>query len=76
METTETYNPIDFVLSARNCTQSELARQIGVKRATIASWKSRGFIPPKNVKTLSEVTGVPTYILCPEFFPAPKKAKE
>lgn len=67
-----TFNPIDIVLSTRGCTQSVLAKELGVERATIAVWKCRGFIPPKNVKRLSEVTGIPPYVLCPKYFPAPK----
>lgn len=63
-------NPIVIAIESLNCTQSDLARQIGVKRATVSIWKKRGFIPVRNVKKVAEVTGIPTYVLCPEYFPA------
>lgn len=43
-------NPIVIAIESLNCTQSDLARQIGVKRATVSIWKKRGFIPVRNVK--------------------------
>lgn len=63
-------NPIVIAIESLNCTQSDLARQIGVKRATVSIWKKRGFIPVRNVKKVAEVTGIPAYVLCPEYFPA------
>ena len=73
------FNPVLLALESLKCTQSDLARQLGVKRATVAIWKQRGFIPVRSVKKVSDVTGIPPYVLCPEYFPAPcvgKNAEE
>ena len=66
-----TFNPVIFALESLKCTQSDLARQIGVKRATVSIWKKRGHIPARSVKKVTEATGIPSYVLCPEYFPAP-----
>ncbi len=65
------FNPVVLALESLRCSQSELARQIGVKRATVAIWKKRGHIPARSVKKVTDVTGIPPYVLCPEYFPAP-----
>ena len=61
-------NPIVVAIDSLGCSQSDLARQLGVRRATVSVWKKRGFIP---VKKVAEATGIPAYVLCPEYFPAP-----
>lgn len=65
------FNPVVLALESLKCSQSELARQIGVKRATVAVWKKRGHIPVRSVKKVTDATGIPPYVLCPEYFPAP-----
>ncbi len=64
-------NPIVVAIDSLGCSQSDLARQLGVKRATVSVWKKRGFIPVRSVKKVAEATGIPAYVLCPEYFPAP-----
>ncbi len=64
-------NPVDMVLRTLNCTQADLSRAMGVSRAVISIWKTRGGIPAKRVKRLSEVTGIAPFLLCPEYFPTP-----
>lgn len=70
-----TFNPIVVALSYRGCSQATLAKELGVSRATVAVWKRRGFIPPKNVKRVAELTGIPAHVLCPTYFPAPPVAQ-
>lgn len=69
------FNPVVLALESLKCTQSELARQLGVARATVAIWKKRGHIPARSVKKVTDVTGIPSYVLCPEYFPAPTVGK-
>ena len=64
-------NPVDLILSSVKCSQSELARAVGVTPAVISMWRKRGNIPTKRVKVVSEVTGIAPFVLCPEFFPCP-----
>lgn len=64
-------NPTEFVLESLGCSQTDLAKKLGVQRATVSIWKKRGAIPVKSVKRVAEVTGIPAYILCPDYFPAP-----
>lgn len=65
---TTNINPIELALMSLGCTQTELAKRLGFKRATVSSWKKRGFIPVKQVRKVSEVSGIPAHVLCPEYF--------
>lgn len=69
-------NPTEFVLESLGCSQTDLAKKLGVQRATVLIWKKRGAIPVKSVKRVAEVTGIPAYILCPDYFPAPSMSPE
>ncbi len=64
-------NPVEIAMKSVGCSQSELARRLGVHRSVVSVWKRRGVIPIKAVPRLSSVTGVPPHILRPDFFPRP-----
>ncbi len=66
-----TINPVDLALQSLGCTQTALAKRLGVKRATVSAWKLRGSVPVKAVKRMAEITGIPAYVLSPVYFPAP-----
>ena len=65
-------NPVDLAIQSLGWSQTSLAKKLGVHRATVSAWKCRGFVPVKNVKRMADVTGIPAYVLCPEYFPAPR----
>lgn len=65
------FSPIELALESLGCSQSELARRIGVNHATVSIWKRRGHIPLAQVKKVAEVSGVPAHVLCPKYFPRP-----
>lgn len=69
-------NPVELALESLRCNQSELARKLHVHKACISVWKKRQAIPLAHVKRVSEVSGVPAHLLCPEYFPAPIVIKE
>ena len=68
---TREMNPVELALQSLGCTQSELARRLGVGRAVVHAWKVREAIPVREVRRVSEVSGVPAHLLCPKFFPKP-----
>ena len=68
-------NPVQIVLESLGVSQSELANRLGVHRSVISAWKRRGAIPLKEVKLVSEISGVPAHILSPHFFPKPVAVK-
>lgn len=45
--------------------QSALARKLGISQQSIQQWV---VVPPKRVKQVSEITGVPREELAPELF--------
>lgn len=63
-------NAIDLVTKSLGCSQSELARRLGVSTAVVSSWKRRG-ISLAMTKRVAEVSGVPAYVLNPDVFPNP-----
>ena len=64
-------NPVELALASLDCTQSELARRLGLSRNAVSLWKLRGKVPVEHVLLLSKVSGVPCHILSPKFFPKP-----
>ena len=69
-------NYIEVATQSLGCTQTALAKQLGVHKAVLTNWKRRGIVPVRRVKKFSEVTGIPCYVLAPDFFPAPKIDKQ
>ncbi len=61
-------NAIDLVTKSLGCSQSELARRLGVSTAVVSSWKRRG-ISLAMTKRVAEVSGVPAHVLNPDVFP-------
>lgn len=60
-----TTNPIVLAITTLGCSQSELAKRIGVSPSLINMWKRRGYVTTKYLKTASKVTGIPAYLLNP-----------
>ena len=56
----DSVNCIDVAVQACGCTQSELAKKIGVSSGQVSMWKKRGYITQKYLKKASEVTGLPS----------------
>ena len=68
----DSVNCIDVAVQACECTQSELAKKIGVSSGQVSMWKKRGYITQKYLKKASEVTGLPAHLLNP-FVPVGNK---
>lgn len=51
--------------------KSLLAREIGVTKGAITQWDE---CPVKRVHAVEKVTGIPKYVLRPDFFDAPQGA--
>lgn len=68
-------NPVELALASLGCSQSELARRLGISRNAVSLWKLRGKVPVEHVLLLSEVSGVPCHILSPKFFPKPVEVR-
>jgi DNA-binding transcriptional regulator YdaS (Cro superfamily) len=49
-------------------TQKELATRLGIKQPSVAKWLKEGRVPPKRVRDVEAVTGIPAAKLCPEIF--------
>jgi len=62
MEALRTY------FEAGKLTQEQLAQRLGIKQPSVAKWLKTGRIPPKRVRAVEEVTGIPASKLCPELF--------
>lgn len=46
----DSVNCIDVAVQACGCTQSELAKKIGVSSGQVSMWKKRGYITQKYLK--------------------------
>lgn len=53
------------LLRDRGMNLSELAKAVGVDKATATRWAQR-HIPPERVKEISVVTGIPVEVLRPD----------
>jgi DNA-binding transcriptional regulator YdaS (Cro superfamily) len=49
---------------------SRIAREIGVQRAAVCKWQTRG-IPAERVLDVERATGIPRHALRPDLYPAP-----
>lgn len=58
-------NPVALAVASLNCSQSELARRIGVKPGLVHMWRLRGSIPAPHLKKVCQVTGLPPHLLNP-----------
>lgn len=61
---------VDFICESAGITYSELARKLNVSRSAITQWKRRGSIPPVPARKISQITGIPPYVIN-EIFPKP-----
>lgn len=53
---------------AGNLTQKELAARLGIKQPSVAKWLKEGRVPPRRVRDVEAITGIPASKLCPEIF--------
>jgi len=55
-------------LESGKLTQKELAARLGIKQPSIAKWLEKGRVPPRRVRDVEAITGIPASKLCPEIF--------
>jgi transcriptional regulator with XRE-family HTH domain len=60
---------IKLLIKSRGINLNQLARDIGVDKATVSRWCSKT-IPAERVKRVSEITGIPRHVLRPDIFEA------
>ena len=63
METT----PLQALLRAKDMRLADLARSLGVDKATVTRW-SRGTVPTKHIVEVERVTGIPREKLRPDLY--------
>ena len=63
METT----PLQALLRDKDMRLADLARSIGVDKATVTRW-SRGTVPTKHIVEVERVTGIPREKLRPDLY--------
>ncbi|QSR16039.1 YdaS family helix-turn-helix protein [Novosphingobium sp. KA1] len=57
--------------------QSAFGRLLGKRQSTIRGWLlSDKLLPAENVRTVSDATGIPDYVLRPDIFSAPDPMSE
>lgn len=49
----------------------ELARLLGITPQALSQWDK---VPMRRVLDVERLTGVPRHLLCPEFYPPPRRA--
>lgn len=49
----------------------KLARDLGLHRATVFGWKTA--IPVRHVPRVSDLTGIPRHVICPNLWESPGK---
>lgn len=72
--TKKNLNPIDLAKTTLGCTQTELAKLLGVSTGLVSMWKIRGYITQRHLAKACEVTGLPPHLLNP-FVPKLKETK-
>ena len=55
-------------LESGKLTQKELAARLGIKQPSVAKWLEKGQVPPRRVRDVAQITGIPASKLCPEIF--------
>ena len=55
-------------LETKKLTQAELAKRIGISQPSLNKWLANGRVPPRRVRRVEAVTGIPAEKLCPEVF--------
>jgi len=63
-----TTSKLQDLLAAKGLRLIDLARRLGVNKATVTRW-SRGNIPPENVIKVEKETGIPREVLRPDIYP-------
>jgi DNA-binding transcriptional regulator YdaS (Cro superfamily) len=51
---------------------ADLAKALRVHRSQVTRWNRSG-VPPKHVRRVAEITGIPPHELRPDIFPAPSR---
>lgn len=60
-------------LESEKLTQAELADRLGVRQPSLNKWLKNGRVPPRRVRTVEAITGIPASKLCPDVFGAKKR---
>lgn len=55
-------------LESGKLTQVELATRLKIKQPSVAKWLKTGRVPPRRVRDVASITGIPVEKLCPEVF--------
>jgi hypothetical protein len=64
-------NPVEMLLIAFG-SQESIAAFCAVTPQAVWNWKDRGVVPYVHVESLSNYSGVPTWMLCPKHFNKPE----
>nr|DAF26553.1 MAG TPA: CI repressor [Caudoviricetes sp.] len=75
MERIQVTNPVDRAVAAFGKTDIELADALGITHQAVSRWRQLGYVSYRYAAKVSALTGIPEYILCPNFFRPPKKSR-
>lgn len=64
---------LSHMLAPKRGDVMRLAIALGVSQPTVSKWFKVGRVPAERVKAVSDETGVPTHVIRPDVFPAPKQ---